>query len=140
MSSIDFSSSCAGIRGPARPGVLLILGLAGAMALAFPAAHADAYLDALNSAASDVEVDPAGEGDAATSDTASATVTMPGEDMPKGLSREGFEAYLQKSFFGSYAFYQKLDEAGKRSVFEAYGNRANINYVRENIKRQYLNR
>ena len=125
------SGSCAGVWVSAWLTILTVL--------APQPARADAYLDALNSAASGVEVDPVGEGDTVSPNSEGAVAGV-SEDMPKGLSREGFEAYLQKSFFGSFAFYGKLNEAGKQKVFEAYGSRANIDYVRESIKRQYLNR
>ncbi len=102
-------------------------------------ACADAYLDALNSAAGGLEVDPAGEESTAAPEPGAATAEND-ESLPSGLSRDGFENFLKKRFFGSFAFYEKLDDAGKNRVFKAYGSRPEIDYVREQIKRQYLSR
>ena len=101
---------------------------------------ADAYLDALNSAAGGLEVDPVGEKVTAASKTGDAAPSSGGETLPAGMSKDGFERFLRKRFFGSFAFYEKLDKAGKNKVFKAYGSRPDMEYVREQIKRQYLSR
>lgn len=98
---------------------------------------ADAYLDALNSAADGLELDSKSAGDTPASSDIESSPAVP-ENMPKGLSKDGFEVFLQKRFFGSFAFYEKLDNDAKEKVFSAYGGKPNIDFVRDQIKRQYL--
>ncbi len=98
---------------------------------------ADAYLDALNSAADGLELDSKSAADSSASSDTESTQAVP-DNMPKGLSQDGFEVFLQKRFFGSFAFYEKLDNDAKEKVFSAYGGKPNIDFVRDQIKRQYL--
>ena len=100
-------------------------------------AFADAYLDALNSAADGLELDSKSTGETPASSDTESTPDTP-ENMPMGLSQDGFEVFLQKRFFGSFAFYEKLNKKSKQKVFNAYGGKPNIDFVRDQIKRQYL--
>lgn len=102
-------------------------------------ASADAYLDALNDAADDIELDPNSKRPQQQSTNSAARVSVDGA-MPAGMSQSDFETFLQRRFLGSYAFYQKLNSGAKTRVFEAYKGRAEIDYVRDQIKRQYLGR
>lgn len=102
-------------------------------------ASADAYLDALNAAADDVELDPNTKQEQQRSTNTGGSIAV-GGGMPSGMSREDFEAYLQRRYIGSFAFYKKLNTDRKRRVYESYRERADIDYVRDQIKRQYLDR
>ncbi len=59
-------------------------------------------------------------------------------DMPTEMSREDFENYLQRRYFGSYAFYRKLTSGKRERVYRAYRKNPNIELVREKIKQIYL--
>lgn len=106
--------------------------------LAQSPAFADAYLDALNSAADGLELDSKTTGEVSPAPSGENSAPSLPENMPAGLSQNGFEVFLQKRFFGSFAFYEKLNKEGKQDVFNAYGGKPNIDFVRDQIKRQYL--
>ncbi|MFO1371267.1 MAG: hypothetical protein U1F42_02365 [Candidatus Competibacteraceae bacterium] len=42
------------------------------------------------------------------------------ERLPPGLDQAKFEQALHDGFIGTYAFYQRLDDANKRQVYELY--------------------
>ncbi len=126
-----------------KPGQYLLAGFLIIFLLLPGTVLADAYLDALKAAAGDVEVDP----------NSSQAVTDPGSDSPAtptsgsdstaiqaGLSQDAFERYLQQNFLGSFSFYRRLDSNLKRQIFEAYQERPEIEYLRQQIKQRYLNR
>ena len=116
----------------------LSLATVGLLCLQVSPVFADAYLDALNSAASGLEVDPDSSEDENNATQSGSIGQASGANMPVGLSREGFEEFLEKRFFGSFAFYEKLNKQKQDRVFNAYGGKPNIRYIREQIKRQYL--
>lgn len=54
-----------------------------------------------------------------------------GEGLPPDLSQEQFEAALKSSYFGTFVFYNKLNDADKAQVYEAYQSNAQISHIRE---------
>ena len=109
-------------------------------------AFADAYLDALKDAAGGVTVDPLSrkrETPAAVSDEPAVMtdegLASPG-DMPPNLDMGGLESYLKDSFVGSYTFFSRLSDERKQRVFQAYKSHPLIAHIRDEIKRQYLQR
>lgn len=120
-----------------------------------PEASADAYLDALNDAASGVEVDAATEitidsdkevlketerqAASSSASTTPAAVKVAG-NMPAGLDLAGLESFLKQSYIGSYAFFKRLADEQKQAVFSAYQSRPDIDYLRAQIKEQYRKR
>lgn len=53
------------------------------------------------------------------------------EELPPNLSQEQFEAALKSSYFGTFVFYNKLGEADKSSVYQAYQSNAQISNIRD---------
>ncbi len=103
--------------------------------------YADSYLDALESAADDLAVDPATTGGEAAEpdeqlveDTAPETVG----DMPVGMDQAALELFLEEKYLGSYAFYKRLDVKGKSFIYKEYVNTPSIEHVRRKIKEIYL--
>ena len=124
--------------------VLLLWG--GGAGSAVSVARADAYLDALQEAADDIEVDPLSTGGSRRPATVEPRATAPRVtpqvqgDIPRGLDLAGLESFLKQGFVGSYAFFKRLSDEQKRKVFAAYESRPEIAYVRDQIKQQYLAR
>lgn len=54
-----------------------------------------------------------------------------GEEVPPNLSQEQFEAELKKSFFGTFMFYNKLSDADKTVVYQAYQQNRQISNIRD---------
>ncbi len=127
--------------GRVRPLLWLALTLASGLPLAAPA---DAYLDALKEEANAVQVDPltrepvAGQAPSPAGAAPTADATE-GKGMPAGLTQAEFEDFLQKKYFGSFSFYRKLPRQKKDAVFQAYSQRPDIRFIREQIKQTYLN-
>lgn len=97
----------------------------------------DDYLKALKA-----ETQALSGGQAAQGASAAAPETKPkdgwsadkqgmGEEMPANLSKEQFEAELKKSFFGTYMFYSKLNDADKTVVYQAYLKNRQISNIRD---------
>ncbi|GAB4299792.1 MAG: hypothetical protein Kow0096_19380 [Thiohalomonadaceae bacterium] len=53
------------------------------------------------------------------------------EELPTNLSQEQFEAALKSSYFGTFVFYNKLNDADKAKVYEAYKSNAQISHIRD---------
>lgn len=54
-----------------------------------------------------------------------------GEEVPPNLSQAQFEAELKKSFFGTFMFYNKLSDADKTVVYQAYQQNRQISNIRD---------
>ncbi len=61
--------------------------------------------------------------------------TLEGEDLPKGLGQQEFEALLEKNFFGTYAFFRKLNSTDKNTVYHRYSkaDKPDLENVRQNV-------
>lgn len=104
-----------------------------------PAAPGDAYMDALQEAADDGEIDPNTKETLSTPGV-EATDATTGDRLPGGMSNADFEAYLQKNYLGSYSFYNRMDSTRKTAIYEAYLKNPGIDFIRNEIKQKYLNR
>jgi len=101
----------------------------------------DPYTDALNAEANNITVDPDSKG----KDNSNVRGNAPspggwsnktqsiGEGLPPELSKEEFEGALRGNFYGSYAFYLRLDEQKQEEVYRFYQNNPSIGPVRERI-------
>lgn len=94
------------------------------------AASSDAYIDALNA---EIQA-PAAESEAESKPafgvaTKKKLVTELTPDQPK----KNFESELKNNFFGSYLFYNKLDNTGKEAVYKYYLQNNSITDIRNKI-------
>ncbi len=109
-------------------------------------ALADAYLDALQEAADDIQVDPLStsrESEAGVATRAEREVVTPASikgDIPGGMDLAGLSDFLKQGYVGSYAFFKRLSAEQKQAVFDAYLARPEIAHIRSQIKQQYLQR
>jgi hypothetical protein len=57
------------------------------------------------------------------------------ETIPAGLAMEQFEAYLQENFYGTYAFFNKLNTTDKNTVYYRYSQarKPDLEFVRQNV-------
>jgi len=102
---------------------------------------ADAYTDALNAEADNINVDPLSEKPAASAPTEDAPVSSGwsedaqsmSQDLPPNLGKEDFEEAMKVNFYGSYMFYNRLDAGEQMEVFEFYRTTPSIQAVRERI-------
>ncbi len=102
---------------------------------------ADAYLDSLQKEASAVKVDPnTAQGQASAERGVASPGASSGSSLPPGLSRAEFEKHLEQKYFGSYSFYKKLDGERQERVYKAYTTRPDAEYIRQEIKQQYLSK
>ncbi len=110
---------------------------------------ADPFLDAIRQEVHSVEIDTRNQ-KSITGQTPSPSIHQPARtltrkkpkietNMPAGMSREAFDAYLQQHYFGSYAFYKKLRHGKQQKIYTTYIQHPNIEFVREKIKKAYLN-
>ncbi len=106
---------------------------------------ADAYLDALESEATGVEVDPATVGrNIEVSPLEAGQVYSEGNelsaDMPEGMSEAEFAMYLEENYIGSFTFFERLSDKGKEALYNEYKSQPQISSIREKIKEIYLGR
>ncbi|HFD87879.1 MAG TPA: hypothetical protein ENJ35_09425 [Gammaproteobacteria bacterium] len=127
-------------------GAVAVLCLSAAASAGATKALADAYLDALKDAAEEVSVDSLSRkqeipGEITVESTAAgaSVLTLQG-DMPAGLDLPGLESYLKDRFVGSYTFFTRLSAERKQVVFQAYKSHPEIAHIRDEIKKQYLQR
>jgi len=118
---------------------------AGAGLLSGAGAVADDYLRALESEAAEVAVDDTTlvEPDAPPRDAAPRWNFGRREHLtgiPPGLDFDAFEKVLRDHFHGSYAFYVRLDQMGRKVVYDAYQRQPDIDHVRNEILVQLRNR
>ncbi len=106
---------------------------AGVLALFSPGTEAaSAYVDALN--AEILGGAPSGGASSpGASSSRAAGAGQPREELPANLSRVEFEEHLKSYFYGSYLFYNKLDDTRKQVVYETYGQTPRILSIREKI-------
>lgn len=57
------------------------------------------------------------------------------ERLPPGLEQAEFERMLRSDFAGTYAFYQRLDTAGKQQVYESYQKDNRLSSIGEQVTR-----
>lgn len=88
------------------------------------AAHADAYLDALQDEATDLSVDPK---------TAASKFTAEKAADYKGLQQGSFESMLDKHYHGTYIFCTRLSDENRALVYRAYTKTPDINPLRQMI-------
>jgi hypothetical protein len=100
----------------------------------------DPYMDALNAEADSVVVDPETEkqkpspleqvpaqGGWSTQDQSMSL------DLPPDLDRDDFEESLKLNFYGSYMFYNRLDDSAQEEVYQLYRQNPSIEPVRKRI-------
>ncbi|HFD86490.1 MAG TPA: hypothetical protein ENJ35_02315 [Gammaproteobacteria bacterium] len=105
-------------------------------------ANADAFLDTIRKEVHAVELDPVTQKTAASNKTSSgktASEKSIKRDMPAGMSHEEFDSYLERSYRGSFSFYRRLTDDKKTEVFQAYVKQPVIQFIRNKIKKTYLN-
>lgn len=119
--------------------------LAGLMVLMgcyFPltAMASDPYMDALNAEADSVIVDPKTEqkkpdfiNQAPVPGGWSNQNQSMSQDLPANLDQEDFEEALKRNFYGSYMFYNHLDQTDQAEVFRLYQSTPSIETVRQRI-------
>jgi hypothetical protein len=100
----------------------------------------DPYMDALNAEADSVIVDPKTEqqkpdfiNQAPVPGGWSNQNQSMSLDLQANLDKEDFEEALKRNFYGSYMFYNHLDEADQAEVYEFYQNKPSIEPVRQRI-------
>lgn len=62
-----------------------------------------------------------------------------GEAIKAGLDKAQFEESLKKNYYGSYLFYQTLDDGDQQSVYSDYQSDNDIESIRESIKSHMKN-
>jgi len=98
---------------------------------------ADSYLDLIEEAAGNIELDPENKAKSLGLKKEEPSVN-PTRDFPLGMLYSDFETSLRQRYIGSFAFYNKLDKSRKMKVYEAYQSKPKIEYIRELIKDYYL--
>ena len=93
-------------------------------------AIADAYLDALNAEATGEE--KPSDQSVLESDWSHQKQSLKTQLTP-GLSKAVFEAELKDSFYGSFVFYNKLNDVKKDVVYKHYQETGDIEAVRQKI-------
>jgi hypothetical protein len=117
-------------------GFVLLYGMFSVSALA-----ADAYTDALDAEADNISVDPLSEKPAATappendpvSSGWSQDIQSMSQDIPPSLGKEDFEEAMKVNFYGSYMFYNRLDDGEQQEVYDYYRKNPSIQAIRERI-------
>ncbi len=101
---------------------------------------ADSYMDALNAEADSVVVDPKTEKQKSIPldqvpahsgwSTEDQSMSL---DLPPNLEKNDFEESLKLNFYGSYMFYNRLDDPAQEEVYQLYRKNPSIEPVRERI-------
>ncbi len=110
----------------------------------------DAYLKMLEGEAETLELDPSGQ---LRNDAVEQTVrkkkqrkqlpgfgwsgTLDGDNLPRGLRQDEFEAVLQQNFYGTFLFYKRLNSTDKHTVYYRYSKAESTNL--ENVRKNILN-
>lgn len=120
-----------------RYGRCLPIVAAACMALYFSgAAQAvnKSYLDALEAEAqSGAPVAPSGAGQETGMAVPAKKAKTLINKLPEGLSQADMEVLLKDGFYGSYMFYNKLDNTQKETVYKEYQANPSIKGVRDKI-------
>jgi len=102
----------------------------------------DPYLNMLEDEADDLQLDQSGQLTKKTEEKQNlvkkASVwsgELQQETIPPGLAMEQFEAFLQENFYGTYAFFNKLDTTDKNTVYYRYSQalEPDLEFVRQNV-------
>lgn len=88
------------------------------------AAHADAYLNALQDEAADLSVDPRTTANKSAAEKAAEN---------KDLQQDAFESMLDEHFQGTYIFYTRLSDENRALVYQAYTKTPDVNPLRQMI-------
>ncbi len=114
----------------------------GVMLAVMPAvATDDVYLKMIESEANSVELDGSGQLRKEDNKKKSAksffngSGALEGENLPKGLEQQEFESLLAENFFGTYAFFKKLNTTDKNTVYYRYSKdeKPDLENVRKNV-------
>jgi hypothetical protein len=105
----------------------------------------DEYLKMLEGEAEDVKLDQSGQlKDTAQIDNSSSGITktnwkwegdLEGDTIPPGLAQDEFATLLKQNFYGTFAFYRKLNSVDQQTVFYHYSQTspANLDAIRQDI-------
>jgi hypothetical protein len=130
-----------GCVGKSAAAVVAVLALGGVLVCGPGAFAADPYLDALESEASGLAVDPASRPETRTHRRVKAPNGSNwsvehqglGEALPGSLTREAFEEALKRNFYGTYVFYRKLHEPNRQAVYRFYQEHPSVEEIRSTI-------
>jgi len=116
--------------------------IADLMLAAMPARAADdAYMEMLEAETADLRLDQSGQlkkeekNQGPTNKAFEWNGELQGENIPKGLGKDQFEAFLQKNFYGTYMFFNKLNTTDKNTIYYRYSQAAkpDLEKVRHNV-------
>ena len=121
--------------------MLISVGISGWLSFIVPVQAADdAYLKMLESEAAELTLDHSGQLVANdTQQRAEPTfewnLELEQEVIPSGLGMDQFEAFLQKYFYGTYVFFNKLNTTDKNTVYYRYSQaeQPDLENVRKNV-------
>lgn len=100
------------------------------------------YLDSLKGEASNLTLDPESrptaqlsiqDSDAALPGSTSGSDAGAIQELIPGLTVEQFEQILKNNYMGSYLFYSRLDDGGKKEAYGFYLNNPDSKKLREKI-------
>lgn len=105
----------------------------------------DEYLKMLEGEAEDVKLDQSGQlKDTGQIDNSSSGITktnwkwegdLEGDTIPPDLAQDEFATLLKQNFYGTFAFYRKLNSVDQQTVFYHYSQSspANLDAIRQDI-------
>lgn len=105
----------------------------------------DEYLKMLEGEAEDVKLDQSGQlKDTGQVDNSSSGITktnwkwegdLEGDTIPPDLAQDEFATLLKQNFYGTFAFYRKLNSVDQQTVFYHYSQSspANLDAIRQDI-------
>lgn len=100
----------------------------------------DEYLKMLEGEAQELELDKSGQlkqqaDKADAEDYASKNWDYDGNTFPSGLAQEEFVSFLKQNFYGSYAFFSKLNSIDQQTVYYHYkkASPAHLDDIRQDI-------
>jgi len=101
----------------------------------------DAYMEMLEAETADLKLDQSGQlkeeekNRGPTNKAFEWNGELQGENIPKDLGKEQFEAFLQKNFYGTYMFFNRLNTTDKNTIYYRYSQAAkpDLENVRQNV-------
>ena len=102
----------------------------------------DAYLDMLEDEADDSRLDQSSQVTATTAEKQKPVKKafvwngeLQQDTLPAGLAMEQFEAFLQDNYYGTYAFFNKLNTTDKKTVYHRYSQaeKPDLEFVRQHV-------
>ncbi len=109
----------------------------------------DAYLKVLEGEAEALELDPSGQlhGNKAEERVRDKGLEKRstrfgwgaadiGDELPSGMEKAVFDAYLEENYYGTYIFYQRLNSVDKNTVFYRYSKAESASF--ENVRKNIL--